>query len=98
MSNNQERNLPDEIEFKMLDSKPDGVDEVVFKIEDGSTIRIRVHIDRVGVATNYNNPDGSQHYNVQASMPVNVISSDRKYTISKPGINKNKSVTSKPYK
>lgn len=98
MSNNKNKDIPEEIEFKMLDSHPDGHDEVVFQLEDGSIIKIRVNIDRAGVATNYNNPDGSKHYNIQASMNVNVISSDRKYKLSKFGVKPNRSVTSKPYK
>ena len=57
-----------------------------------------MNIDRAGVATNYHNSDGSKHYNVQASMSVNVISSDRTYKLSKPGMKSDKSVVSKPYK
>ena len=101
MSNNQNRDLPDEIEFKMLESNADGSDEVIFQLEDGSIIKIRVNIDRAGVATNYRNSDGSKHYNVQASMSVNVISSDRTYKITKSGMKSgksDKSVVSKPYK
>ena len=98
MSNNQNRDLPDEIEFKMLESNADGSDEVIFQLEDGSIIKIRVNIDRAGVATNYRNSDGSKHYNVQASMSVNVISSDRTYKLTKSGMKSDKSVVSKPYK
>ena len=82
----------------MLEANADGSDEVTFQLEDGSIIKIRVNIDRAGVATNYHNSDGSKHYNVQASMSVNVISSDRTYKLSKPGMKSNKSVVSKPYK
>lgn len=98
MSNNSNNGVPDEIEFKMLESNADGSDEVTFQLEDGSIIKIRVNIDRAGVATNYHNSDGSKHYNVQASMSVNVISSDRTYKLSKPGMKSDKSVVSKPYK
>ena len=101
MSNNQNRDLPDEIEFKMLESNADGSDEVIFQLEDGSIIKIRVNIDRAGVATNYRNSDGSKHYNVQASMSVNVISSDRTYKLTKSVMKSDKSdksVVSKPYK
>ena len=98
MSNNPNNDVPDEIEFKMLESNADGSDEVTFQLEDGSIIKIRVNIDRAGVATNYRNSDGSKHYNVQASMSVNVISSDRTYKLSKPGMKSDKSVISKPYK
>jgi|TARA_B100001750_G_scaffold69236_1_gene55264 DNA polymerase/3'-5' exonuclease PolX len=98
MSKNSNNDTPDEIEFKMLEANVDGSDEVTFQLEDGSIIKIRVNIDRAGVATNYHNSDGSKHYNVQASMSVNVISSDRTYKLSKPGMKSDKSVVSKPYK
>ena len=98
MSKNSNNDTPDEIEFKMLEANVDGSDEVTFQLEDGSIIKIRVNIDRAGVATNYRNSDGSKHYNVQASMSVNVISSDRTYKLSKPGMKSDKSVISKPYK
>ena len=98
MSKNSNNDVPDEIEFKMLEANADGADEVTFQLEDGSIIKIRVNIDRAGVATNYRNSDGSKHYNVQASMSVNVISSDRTYKLSKPGMKSDKSVISKPYK
>ena len=98
MSKNSNNDVPDEIEFIMLEANADGSDEVTFQLEDGSIIKIRVNIDRAGVATNYRNSDGSKHYNVQASMSVNVISSDRTYKLSKPGMKSDKSVISKPYK
>ena len=98
MSKISNNDTPDEIEFNMLEANADGSDEVTFQLEDGSLIKIRVNIDRAGVATNYHNSDGSKHYNVQASMSVNVISSDRTYKLSKPGMKSDKSVVSKPYK
>jgi len=98
MSNNQNRDIPDETEYNMLVSKAKGPEEVIFELEDGSIIKIRVNIDRAGVST-----DGSKHYNVQASMSVNVIPADRKYKLTKPGVKSDKSVSdksvmSKPYK
>nr|ACF09781.1 hypothetical protein [uncultured marine crenarchaeote KM3-153-F8] len=99
MSVNSNNKIPEELEFKMLDSQLSGSDSVVFQLEDGAQVKIRVSIERAGIATNYTNPDGSQHYNVQASMTVNVISSDKKYKISKtrPSQISNKSSSTKPY-
>ena len=99
MSVNSNNKIPEELEFKMLDSKLSGSDSVVFQLEDGAQVKIRVSIERAGIATNYTNPDGSQHYNVQASMTVNVISSDKKYKISKTRSSQisNKSSSTKPY-
>ena len=100
MSINSNNKIPEEIEFKMLESKISGSDLVVFQLEDGAQVKIRVNIERAGIATNYTNPDGSQHYNVQASMSVNVVSSDKKYKISKTRSSNNvndKFSSTKPY-
>lgn len=71
------------IEFKWLDAKLVGSDTVVFRLEDGATVKIKVDIDRAGVATNFTNPDGSAHYNINASLKVNVIPSSKKFSIPK---------------
>ena len=100
MSIDSNNKIPEEIEFKMLESKISGSDLVVFQLEDGAQVKIRVNIERAGIATNYSNPDGSQHYNVQASMSVNVVSSDKKYKISKTRSSNNandKFSSTKPY-
>jgi hypothetical protein len=74
---------PDKIEFKMLDySSVDG-DTVSFKLEDGTIVKVKVDIERVGVATNYRNPDGSLHYAVNTSVKLYVIPYDKRFTLSK---------------
>lgn len=72
---------PDQIEFKWLDSRSQGNDTVVFRLEDGALVKIRVNIDRAGVATNFRNPDGTPHYNVNANLQISVIPSEKKYTV-----------------
>ena len=32
---------------------------VSFKLEDGTIVKVKVDLDRVGIATNFNNPDGT---------------------------------------
>jgi hypothetical protein len=78
---------PDKIEFKMLDysTTVDG-DTVSFKLEDGTIVKVKVGIERVGVATNYRNPDGSLHYAVNTSVKVYVIPYDKRFTLSKSQI------------
>lgn len=78
---------PDKIEFKMLDySTVDGDDTVTFKLEDGTIVKVKVGIERVGVATNYRNPDGSLHYAVNTSVKLYVIPHDKRFTLSKSQI------------
>ena len=74
---------PDKIEFKMLDYSTVDGDTVTFKLEDGTIVKVKVGIERVGVATNYRNPDSSLHYAVNTSVKVYVIPHDKRFTISK---------------
>jgi hypothetical protein len=71
------------IDFKWLDAKLVGSDTVVFRLEDGTMVKIKVDVDRAGVAVNFTNPDGSPHYNINASLKVNVIPSSKKFSLPK---------------
>ena len=80
------------VEFKLLETKCVGTDTVVFKLEDGATVKIKVDLDRAGVAMSVTNPDGTPHYDIGASLKVSVIPSKKSYyrpksrlKISKPG-------------
>jgi len=73
----------DKVEFKMLDAKLVGNNTVVFKLEDGTSVKIRVHIGRAGVATNFKNPDGTPHYNVSPVIQVQITPSSKKYYLPK---------------
>jgi hypothetical protein len=66
------------IEFKMLDySVVDNDDTVSFKLEDCTIVKVKVGIERVGVATNCRNPDGSLHYAVNTSVGLYIILHDK---------------------
>ena len=71
----------DMVDFKMLEAKLVGSDTVVFRLEDGAQVKIKVDIARAGVATNLTSPDGTPHYNVNATLRVQVIPSKKKYSI-----------------
>lgn len=71
------------IEFKMLDYERVGNDFVEFKLEDGTTVKVKVDLDRVGIATNHKNPDGTPHYAINTSVKLTVIPSDRKFSVDK---------------
>lgn len=74
---------PDSIEFRMLDHASVGDDTVTFKLEDGTMVKVKVSIERVGVATNYRNPDGTPHYAVNTAVKVYVVPSDKRFTMPK---------------
>ncbi len=75
--------VPEKIEFRMLDHESVGGDTVTFKLEDGTTVKVKVELERVGVATNYRNPDGTAHYAINTSVKVSVIPPDKKFTLPK---------------
>ena len=59
---------PNKIEFKMLDHKRLENDFVSFKLEDETIVKVKVDLDRVGIATNFTNPDGTPHYAINTSV------------------------------
>lgn len=69
------------VEFKWLDSKSVGSDTVVFRLEDGTRVKIRVEINRAGIATNFKNPDGTPHYAIDAGLRIQVIPKAKKFYI-----------------
>ena len=73
--------MSEDIEFELLESKPVGSDTVVFRLEDGAIVKIRVDIDRAGVAINYKNPDGSPHYNIAVSNKITIIPPNKRYRL-----------------
>jgi hypothetical protein len=80
--------MPEEnIEFKMLEAKSVGTDTVIFRLDDGATVKVKIDIDRAGIATNYKNPDGSPHYNIGISSRVTIIPSEKKFSIPKSQLN-----------
>lgn len=71
------------VEFKWLDAKLTGTDTVVYKLEDGTMVKIRVDINRAGVAINFKNPDGTPHYNIDAGLRIQIIPTSKKFYIPK---------------
>jgi hypothetical protein len=69
------------IEFRWLDAKCVGTDTVVFRLEDGAVVKIKVDLDRAGVAASLTNPDGTPHYQIGTSLKVNVIPPKKAYYV-----------------
>ena len=85
----------DKIEFKMLEHERVGDEHVTFKLEDGTIVKVKVDLDRVGIALNYKNPDGTSHYAVNASLKLSIIPNERKFFVGSDAI-KGKSPPSPP--
>lgn len=76
----------EKIDFKMLDYKRLEHDYVSFELEDGTIVRVKVDLDRVGKATNYTNPDGTPHYMINTAIKLSIIPPDRKFSVQKNSI------------
>lgn len=86
MSQNREK-----IEFKMLDFKRIENDHVSFELEDGTIVKVKVDLERVGKALNFKNPDGTPRYHINTSVKVAIIPSDRKFSVEKTSLKSKKS-------
>lgn len=78
MSQNKEK-----IDFEMLDFKRLENEYVSFQLDDGTIVKVKVDLDRVGKAINFTNPDGTPHYAINTSVKLSIIPSDKKFTVEK---------------
>ena len=81
----------EKIEFRMLDYKRLENDFVSFELEDGSIVKVKVDLDRVGKALNFKNRDGTPRYTINTSVKVSVIPSDRTFSVEKSSVKSKKS-------
>jgi len=86
MSQNREK-----IEFKIIDYKRLENDFVSFELDDGTIVKVKVDLDRVGKAVNFTNPDGTPRYAINTSVKVSVIPADRKFSVGKDSLDPKKS-------
>tara|TARA_Y100001949_G_scaffold171996_1_gene175310 strand:+ start:2351 stop:2635 length:285 start_codon:yes stop_codon:yes gene_type:complete len=77
---------PNKIEFKMLEHERLENDFVSFKLEDGTIVKVKVDLDRVGIATNFTNPDGTPHYAINTSLKLSITPKDKKFTVEKNSV------------
>ena len=77
---------PNKIEFKMLDHKRLENDFVSFKLEDETIVKVKVDLDRVGIATNFTNPDGTPHYAINTSVKLSIIPKNKKFLVEKKSV------------
>ena len=77
---------PNKIDFKMLDHERLENDFVSFKLEDGTVVKVKVDLDRVGVATNFTNPDGTPHYAINTSVKLSIMPKNKKFSVEKKTI------------
>ncbi len=77
---------PNKIEFEMLDYDLLGNNFVSFKLDDGTIVKVKVDLDRVGRAVNYKNPDGTSHYAVNTSVKLSIIPPGKKFSVEKTSV------------
>lgn len=71
------------VEFRLLDAKCTGNDTVVFRLEDGAMVKIKVDIQRAGVAVGIANPDGTPHYDIGTALKVTLVPAKKSYFVPK---------------
>ena len=71
------------IEFKMLDYKRLENEYVTFELEDGTIVKVKVDLDRVGKAINFTNPDGTPHYAINTAVKLSIMPPEKKFSIQK---------------
>ncbi len=76
------------IEFEVLDYERLENEYVSFKLEDGTVVKVKVDLDRVGKASNFKNPDGTTHYAINTSVKLSIIPSDRTFSVEKTSLQK----------
>ena len=74
---------PGKIDFEMLDYKRLEHDYVSFELDDGTVVKVRVDLDRVGKAVNHRNPDGTPHYAISTAVKLSVIPPDKRFSLEK---------------
>ena len=77
---------PEKIEFKMLEFDRLKNDFVSFKLEDGTVVKVKVDLDRVGIATNFTNPDGTPHYAINTSVKLSITPKNKKFSAARNSI------------
>ena len=86
MVNNHMSQNRDKVDFKMLDYERLENEFVSFTLEDGTIVKVKVDLDRVGKAVNFTNPDGTPHYAINTSVKLTIIPSDRKFSVEKTSV------------
>ncbi|RNJ77039.1 MAG: hypothetical protein D9C04_05015 [Nitrosopumilus sp. B06] len=74
---------PNKIDFEMLDYKRLEHDYVSFELDDGTIVKVKVDLDRVGKAINHKNPDGTPHYAISTAVKLSVIPPDKRFSMEK---------------
>ncbi len=70
----------------MLDFERLENDYVSFKLEDGTVVKVKIDLDRVGKAVNYTNPDGTPHYAINTAVKLSIVPSDKKFSVEKTSL------------
>ncbi len=70
----------------MLDYERLENDYVSFKLEDGTIVKVKIDLDRVGKAVNYTNPDGTPHYAINTAVKLSIVPSDKKFSVEKTSL------------
>jgi len=79
----------EKIDFEMLDYERVENEYVSFRLEDGTTVKVKVDLDRVGKAINHKNPDGTPHYAINTAIKLSILPAEKKFTVAKSNLKGN---------
>lgn len=70
--------------FKVLDAKLVGSNVVMFRLEDGTSVKVVVHLTKAGVAINNDGsfklgPTGDKIYNMNITPSIDLIAADKTF-------------------
>ena len=79
----------EKVNFTMLDYERLENEFVSFKLEDGTIVKVKVDLDRVGKAIDFKNPDGTPHYAINTAIKLSILPSDKTFTVEKNSLKNN---------
>ena len=79
----------EKVDFVMLDYERLENEFVSFKLEDGTIVKVKVDLDRVGQAIDFKNPDGTPHYAINTAIKLSILPSEKKFTVEKNSLKNN---------
>ena len=60
--------------------------EYTSTMKDGTIVKVKVDLDRVGIAINFTNPDGTPHYAINTSVKLSIIPKNKKFSVEKKSV------------
>ena len=74
----------EQIKYRQVGAKLVGSDVVCFRLEDETLVKVYVCLNRVGVAVDRKNPDGTALYMINSALRIEAIPKDKTFFAPSP--------------